>query len=254
MSNPTFLSTSSSVSELVASLGREERLVASELPVWCFKRVTDIVEGIEMRLSNMAGGYPFEFGGVRWPSSEQLYLCGEFADEAIQREFLSVKSGYAAKRFIKAKYKAQVREDFPTFRLQWMLFVVWQKCLGSEAFKNKLLSIPEGVILVEETTRDTGGTAQIWGCKNPALIAERRKLAQRIKRWSGANLTKNALDLKINIETNSVRNIGVFEGQNNVGKILMICRRCLIDGIEPPLDRALLNSANITIFGNRLTF
>lgn len=254
MSNPTFLSTSSSVSELFASLGREERLVASELPVWCFKKVTDIVEGIEMRLSNMAGGYPFEFAGVNWASSEQLYLCGEFTDEAIQREFLSVTSGYAAKRFIKAKYKAQVREDFPTFRLQWMLFVVWQKCLGSEAFRNKLLSVPEGVILVEETTLDTGGTATVWGCKNPELIEHRKEMTDRIKRWSGANLTKKALDHQINIETNAVRNIGTFVGQNNIGKILMICRRCLNEGIEPPIDRDLLNSVCITILGNTLTF
>ncbi len=254
MNNSTFLSTSSSVSELVVSLGREERLVASELPVWCFKKVTDIVEGIEMRLSNMAGGYPFEFAGVNWASSEQLYLCGEFTDEAIQRELLSVTSGYAAKRFIKAKYKKQVREDFPTFRLQWMLYVVWQKCIGSEAFRDKLLSIPEGVILVEETTRDTGGTAQIWGCKNPELIAERRRLAQRIKRWSEANLTKKAINLKINIETNKIRNIGEFVGQNNMGKILMICRRCLIEGIEPPIDRNLLNAANINILGKVITF
>ncbi|MBO5296777.1 MAG: NADAR family protein [Candidatus Homeothermus sp.] len=254
MSNPTYLSTSSSVSELVASLGREERLIASQHPVWCFKKVTDIVEGIEMRLSNMAGGYPFEFAGVNWASSEQLYLCGEFTDETIQREFLSVTSGYAAKRFIKAKYKKQVREDFPTFRLQWMLFVVWQKCLGSEAFRNKLLSIPEGVILVEETTLDTGGTATVWGCKNPKLIDYRKELTDRIKRWSGTNHTKKALDHKINIETNKVRNIGEFIGQNNIGKILMICRRCVVEGIEPPIDRTLLNSANISIFGNRLTF
>lgn len=254
MNHTTFISTSSSESELVATLGSDERIVASEQPVWCFRKVADIVEGIEMRLSNMAGGYPFEFAGVNWASSEQLYLCGEFTDEDIQYELRSQTSGYAAKRFIKAKYKKQVREDFPTFRLQWMLFVVWQKCLGSEAFRNKLLSIPKGVILVEETTLDTGGTAQIWGCKNPELIAERRRLAQRIKRWSESNLTKKALDLKINIETNKVRNIGEFVGQNNMGKILMICRRCLIDGIEPPFDRALLNSANITILGNHLTF
>ena len=254
MSNPTYLSTSSSVSELVVSLGREERLVASELPVWCFKKVTDIVEGIEMRLSNMTGIYPFDFAGVNWASSEQLYLCGEFTDEAIQRELLSVTSGYAAKRFIKAKYKKQVREDFPTFRLQWMLFVVWQKCLGNADFRAKLLSIPEGVILVEETTLDTGGTAQIWGCKNPELIAYRKELTDLIKRWSGSYLSKNALDLKINIESNKVRNIGTFVGQNNIGKILMICRRCLIEGTEPPIDRAILNSANITILGNRLTF
>lgn len=254
MNNSNFLSTSSSVSELVVSVGREERLVASELPVWCFKKVTDIVEGIEMRLSNMAGVYPFEFAGVNWASSEQLYLCGEFDDKAIQQELLSITSGYAAKRFIKAKYKKQVREDFPTFRLQWMLFVVWQKCLGNADFRTKLLSIPDGVILVEETTLDTGGTATVWGCKNPELIAYRKELTDRIKRWSGANLSKKALDHKINIETNKIRNIGEFIGQNNIGKILMICRRCLIEGIEPPIDRALLNSANITIFGNKLTF
>lgn len=253
MNNPHYISTSSSVFELVAALGREVRIVASEAPVWCFRKVTDIVEGIELRLSNMAGGYSFEFAGINWPSSEQLYLCGEYTDEAIQREFVTVTSGYAAKRFIKAKYKAQVRTDFPSFRLQWMLLVVWQKCLGNSDFRAKLLSIPEGIILIEETTLDTGGTAQIWGCKNRELIAYRKQLTERIKRHS-TNLSKKALDLHINIETNKVRDIGTFIGENNIGKILMLCRRCLIEGIEPPLDRALLNAANITILGNSLTF
>lgn len=142
MSNPNYISTSSSVSDLFASLGRAERIVASEQPVWCFKRVTDIVEGIELRLSNMAGGYPFEFAGVNWPSSEQLYLAGEFTDSKIQQELLSQTSGYAAKRFIKAKYKTQVRADLTTFRLQWMLLVVWQKCLGNSYFKSKVTINP----------------------------------------------------------------------------------------------------------------
>lgn len=253
MSNSVYISTSSSVSEFFTSLGREERIVASECPVWCFKSVTDIVEGIELRLSNMAGGYPFEFAGIDWPSSEQLYLCGEFSDPKIQQELLSQKSGYAAKRFIKAKYKKQVREDFPSFRLQWMMFIVWQKSCRNKAFRAKLLSIPENVVLVEETTLDTGGTAQIWGCKNKELISYRKQLTERIKRHSN-NLSKKALDLHINIETNKVRNIGVFEGQNNIGKILMLCRRCLIESIEPPIDRALLNTANITILGKHLSF
>lgn len=46
----SILTTSSSFSELFAALGREERLVASELPVWCFKMVTDIVEGLELSI------------------------------------------------------------------------------------------------------------------------------------------------------------------------------------------------------------
>lgn len=111
-----------------------------------------------------------------------------------------------------------------------MLFVVWQKCLGNADFRAKLLSIPEGVILVEETTLDTGGTATVWGCKNPELVAERKRLAERIKRWYGSNLSKKELNLKLNIEANKVRDIGTFTGQNNIGKILMICRRCLLEG------------------------
>lgn len=253
MNNSNFISTSSSVSELFTALGREERIVASECSAWCFKKVTDIVEGIEMRLSNMAGGYPFEFAGVNWPSSEQLYLCGEFTDSIIQQELLSQTSGYASKRFIKAKYKAKVREDFPNFRLHWMLFVVWQKCLGNEAFRKKLLSLPEGISLIEETTLDTGGTATVWGCKNRELIAYRKQLTERIKRHS-TNLTKKALNHHINAETNKVRDIGTFIGQNNIGKILMLCRRCLIEGCEPPIDHDLLNRSNITILGKHLTF
>lgn len=253
MNNSDFISTSSSVSEIFTALGREERIVASECPVWCFRKVTDIVEDVEMRLSNMAGGYPFEFAGIDCPSSEQLYLCGEFTDPKIQREFLSQRSGFAAKKFVKAKYKKQIREDFPTFRIQWMLFVVWQKCHGNEAFREKLLSIPEGVILVEETTRDTVGTAQIWGCRNKELIDYRKKLSERIKRHS-VNFNKKQLNLCINIETNKVRDIGIFEGQNNMGKILMICRRCLLDGIEPPIDRDLLNRSDIYILGKYFTF
>ena len=254
MNHPNYLSTSSSVSDLVASLGREEHLDASQLPVWCFQKVSDIVEGIELRLCNMAGGYPFEYAGVNWPSSEQLYLCGEFRDEAIQREMLKVTSGYAAKLFIKAKHRKEVREDFTSFRLQWMLFVVWQKCLGNADFRAKLLSIPEGVILVEDTTSDNGGTAEVWGCRNPELRKYRKQLSERIQRWSGTNISKKALSLRINIKTNAVRNIGIFEGQNNMGKILMICRRCLVEGVEPPIDRDLLNRSNITIFGKHLTF
>ncbi|MDE6377714.1 MAG: NADAR family protein [Duncaniella sp.] len=216
--------------------------------MWCFKNVTDIIEGVELRLSNMAGGFPFEFAGVRWASSEQLYLAGEFTDADIQRELLTAKSGYAAKRFIKAKYKRAVREDFTTFRLPWMLFVVWQKCLRNLDFRAKLLSIPDGVILIEETTLDKGGTATVWGCKNQELVAFRKELSERIRSADG-NLGKKELELKVNVETNKVRNIGTFIGQNNIGKILMLCRRCLIEGTEPPIDRDLLTRSNITIFG-----
>ena len=42
-------------------LGREEVYKAFSR-VWSFKQVDDIVNGMELRLTNMAGGFPFEFG------------------------------------------------------------------------------------------------------------------------------------------------------------------------------------------------
>ena len=116
-------------------LGHGEVYKASSL-VWSFKYVDDIVEGINLRLSNMAGGFPFDFMGHHWKDSERLYLCGEFSNDTerhrnIQQRLIGAFSGYAAKRFVKNPNKQDVRTDFLSFRLQWMLFCVWQKCKGN---------------------------------------------------------------------------------------------------------------------------
>ena len=113
-------------------LGQEEVYIASP-DIWTFKKVSDIVNDINLRLSNMAGGFPFEFDGHAWKDSERLYLCGEFSNDTeehlnVQHVLLGATSGYAAKRFGKARFLRLIRPDFKSFRLQWMLFVVWQKC------------------------------------------------------------------------------------------------------------------------------
>jgi hypothetical protein len=63
-------------------------------------------------------------------------------------------------------------------------------------------------------------------------------------------------DLKqlINIATNKINDIGVWKGQNNIGKILMLCRDCIQEGVEPPIDYDLLRRSNIYILGELLTF
>lgn len=245
----------SNISNIV--LGREETYKASPR-VWSFKYVDDIVNGINLSLSNMVGRYPFMYGGYLWHDSERLYLCGEFStnteqDCLIQKKMIEVKSGYAAKRFIKSKYKKQVRGDFAEFRLQWMLYVVWQKCQGNADFRNLLMQIPDDVVLVENTTTDKGGTAEVWGCRNKELVDFRNALTSEIIR---DNPTMKKKDLKhlINIETNKVDSIGEWRGQNNIGKILMICRDCLKGGKQPVFDYDLLREANIHILGKRLQF
>ena len=239
-------------------LDRVEAYNPSQVTVWPFKHVDDIVDGVKLDLCNMTSCYPFEVEGVKWRSSEDLYLAGEFSNDthdhlAIQEELRAAKSPYAAKRFVKGKHRKQVREDFAEFRTQWLLWVVWQKCKGNIDFRRKLLSIPDDVILVEETTTDTGGSGQIWGCVNRELVEVRKSVAQSI-REKHTDLTKKNLDFLINVETNAIRNVGIFRGQNNIGKILMICRDCIKRGIEPDIDLNLLRSKNIHILGKCLTF
>ena len=89
-------------------LGRVEHINASHFNCLSFAKASDIVKGINVRLSNMAGGYPFSFGGATWHDSETLYLCGEFSEksdihQSIQEAMQRQTSGFAAKRFIKKK-------------------------------------------------------------------------------------------------------------------------------------------------------
>ena len=236
-------------------LGQEEAYNATVQTVWPFKKSEDVVEGINLKLSNMCGGFPIEAIGRTWPNSEVLYLCGEFTDPAIQQELLSVTSGYAAKRFIKAKHKKEVRADFEEFRLQWMLWVVWQKCLSSKAFRDLLMSIPDEVVLVEDTTTDNQGTADVWGCRNPELVALRKaREAEVMAEHEDSGMTKKALNHLIAVERNRIRDHGTWVGQNNIGKIIMICREAIKTGTVPQIDTDLLNSRNITILGQKVTF
>ena len=107
------------------------------------------------KLCNMAGGFPFEALGHTWKSSEYLYLLGWWSDRyeehtdnlAIQEDVLTAKSGYAAKRFKKAKYKRFCRPDFVEWRHEWMMFVVWMKCLGNADFRELLLSTGNALIV-----------------------------------------------------------------------------------------------------------
>ena len=250
----------SKTSEII--LGRVEHINASHFYCLSFTKASDVVNGINVRLTNMAGGYPFSFGGVTWRDSETLYLCGEFSNSSdehlyIQEEMHRQKSGYAAKRFIKTKHKSLIRIDFSTFRTQWMLFVVWMKCKGNADFANLLLQLPKDAIIIEDTTIQHCDTKEVWGCTNIELAARRAEVKKETIKQAKAdypNISKTALKRLVNIETYKVNGIGTFVGQNNLGKILMICRDCLMQCVEPPINYALLESKDIHILGKRISF
>ncbi len=250
--------TLTSTSQPSLSLGRTEIIKAGP-KVWAVQKADDIIHGINLKLSNMFKGFPFEAAGHTWKDSERLYLLGEFSNDtaehlAIQQDLaFGYTSGYAAKRFGKSKAKKAVREDFVEFRLQWMLWVVWQKTKGSKAFQDLLKQIPSDVYILENTSTDNGGTAEVWGCRNKELTAARKAYIEEVK-TKNSHLSKKALDELIAIERNRLDSIGTWTGQNNIGKILMICRNCITAGTEPQIDLELLRSKKIHILGKLLTF
>ena len=259
----SFLCDSSrSVSNLINSLGRVERYDATQVHCISFSKASDIVDGINVRFTNMAKGYPFQFRGFTWHDSEMLYLCGEFSENSplhrtIQEQMRSQTSGFASKLFVKDKYKNFIRQDFADFRLHWMLFVVWMKCKGNAEFATLLSQIPQDAIIIEDTTKQHGDTREVWGCTNTELAIRRAELKKKVTRQAKSGnpkISKAALKRIVNSETCKVNGIGTFVGQNNLGKILMICRDCIIQGVEPPIDYALLESKDIHIMGKRLTF
>lgn len=110
---PTFGKEVDEVEEAII-LDHEEVYNPTYQNVWPFKHVDDIVEGIKLDLCNMTSCYPFEVDGVKWRSSEELYLAGEFSNDTavhlnIQEELRAAKSPYAAKRFVKGKHRKEVR-------------------------------------------------------------------------------------------------------------------------------------------------
>ena len=143
----------------IDDLTKEVALDSKHFRLLTYSKPHDECDGIEIHLGNQAGGFPFTCLDHEWKAVEFLYLCGEWSWQeedavAIQRDVLTAKSGYAARRFKKSKYAKRVRPDYATFRHQWMLWCVWQKCLGNEKFRNHLLSMPDDRIIVEVVKRD----------------------------------------------------------------------------------------------------
>lgn len=142
----------------VEHLARTEELNPTNLLTYSGPK--DTCEGYAIgRLGNMAGGFHFNLFGVKWYGTEHLYLCGEWSTEGersieIQKYIRKMVSGVYAKRCSKAKYKNEVRSDFPSFRYHWMLWCVWQKCLLNNDFATLLRSMPKDRIIVEVVKND----------------------------------------------------------------------------------------------------
>ena len=242
-------------------LDRMETYDASKLNCWAFRKSTDERNGITLSLGNLCGGYSFPLCGHIFHTSESAYLCGEFslntpAHAEIQQELLEQKNGFVSKKFIKSKYKEYIREDWEGIRLQWMLYTVWHKCIGNEAFRDLLLSLPKDAVISENSNKVRGrvngsNLDMVWGAKNDALKEFENQLKFQEKH---APFLKPEYLKKLEEDKARIYYVGCYEGQNNMGKVLKLCQIALLNKVAPPIDYDLLREKQIYLFGELLTF
>ena len=235
---------------------RWEEIDATKVEVKSFKSGKDIVDGEPFDVGNMCSGYPFLLNGERFNNSEAAYIAGKFSNNTaehirIQRLLQENNDGYAAKKRIRQRNEvlARTKEDWETFNVEFMKYVVWQKCKTNKDFAKKLKAVPTTALIVETSTGMTGETAQVWGCFNKPLMDLRDA---KEKKYKMEHPSANAEAL--NIEGNKWHRYGVWEGRNLMGKILKACSICLINGEELPIDYVLLRSKHIHLFGKEMEF
>ena len=162
-------------------------------------------------------------------------------------------NAFLAKKVIKRRNAEHIRQDWEDVRLQWMLYVVWHKCIGNADFRNLLLSIPSDAVIIEDSTANYGATSSVWGAKNKELRNVRRALKKELIAHH-PTMKKKDLNKLISEECGKITDVSSFVGENNMGKILMLCRIALRNNTVPPIDYELLRAKKIYLFGELLTF
>lgn len=243
---------------------REESIDATRLLVKSFKSKDDVIDGEKFDIGNMCPGYDFELDGFTFHNSEAAYIAGLFSNNtvthyAIQDELSECNKGLEAKKKIRRKYEKehQGRSDWTEpdpetgvpFNVEWMKFVVWQKCKHNEAFAEKLKRVPIEAMIVENSTGRNDSTAKFWGCHNEEL-EKRRKMAGEKYKAQHPGAKKREVEEEM-LKTN---NAGTWTGKNVMGKILKACSLCLIEGRELPINTRFLYDKKVYLFMKRLYF
>lgn len=230
---------------------------ASTQNCYAFRHGYDVRQGLSLSLGNMVRGYDFDLQGIHFHNSECAYIAGAFSDStdehlAIQRRLVACDNGYAAKKTIRKPHDNEKRADWETFNVEWMKYVVWQKCLGNEDFRGLLLSFPKNTVIIEDSTFQKGSTATVWGTRNDEL---KKRLNHLRKELKSQGMCKAAIKREQDrMRLGEWATVGLFVGQNLMGKILMACKEALEYGSEPSIDYALLKSKHINILGKKLSF
>ena len=245
------------IQNYISTFSEVEAYNASTQNCYAFRHGYDVRQGLSLSLGNMVRGYDFDLQGIHFHNSECAYIAGAFSDGtdahlAVQRQLVACDNGYAAKKTIRKPHDNEKRADWETFNVEWMKYVVWQKCLGNEDFRGLLLSFPKNAVIIEDCTFQKGSTATVWGTRNDELKKRLNHLRTELK---AQGMCKAAIKREQDrMRLGEWATVGQFVGQNLMGKILMACKQALECGHEPSIDYALLNSKHINILGKELSF
>ena len=249
-------------SRLVDSINftKEENYDCTQQNVWSYRKATDIRDEINIKFGNMCNGFPFEIVGIPFFNSECAYVAGSYARQdaenvRIQRLISLERNGQKCKRVYRLNHEftQHMRDDFYTYNIQWMLFVLWQKCQQNNDFADIVKQIPIDAHIVENTSLHHGQTATFWGAKNKELMAVRKKIEDEVERNQYFKYKYQLAKAQM-MASNSINNIGCFVGKNVMGKIIKVCSLSLLYSQEPPIDHSLLTEKGLTLCGNRINF
>lgn len=226
-----------------------------------FRRKEDLWKGIRMPFGNMNSGFAYEMHGATFPTSEHAYIAGLFSgntDEyiAAQRELLADSNGHNAKKVVRRKYAEHQRRDWREFNVEWMLYCVWSKVTLCVEFRDLLMAIPEGAMLIEDTSFQhvvkPFDSPAYWGARNP----EKKAFENLVEDYAETLGFKSEAAKKRYVDELlwDYCNVGVYTGNNVMGKILTYIKQCLHDQTAPDIDYDLLQSKKIHILGKLIDF
>lgn len=239
-------------------LNQVEQYDCTTTLVWSYRKSEDRRDGISIKFGNMLKGFPYYLNGVQFRNSECAYIAGAYAGNNaacihIQQLLAAERNGHAAKMIYRKKpeHIQHIRPDFESYNVEWMKYVVWQKCQHPD-FAWLLKQVPLAAHTVENTSLHKGDKAVFWGARNATLMKRRKEVeaevAQRPFRFNKDRAVAQTA------ASNRVNEVGVFEGKNVMGKIIKLCSLALIFGEQLQIDYQLLNQSKLFLLGKPLTF
>lgn len=201
----------------ISTLTRDERIDPRSLRLMRYSNTRECCDGFPSGLlCNQAKGFPITLERVIWNATEYIYLCGKWSWEGEDAKAIQEDVRTAKSGYAAKRYKdlKYRKRTRPDWNNIRVPYMLW--CVWQKCIHSQ-----EFRQLLCSVPEDY-------------VITE-------VVAHDGFWALKTAED-------------GTLYGKNVMGKILTICRRCLLINTSPDIDTDLLNHAGIYLLGQRVHF